>query len=157
MVIREVEKGELPDLSRLYAQLIGRESDPARMGAVYDRMAANPDHFLLGCYDGARLCGTLQGTVCLDLTGECRPFLVIENVVVDSADRGTGAGRLLMEEAERRAQARGCAYIMLLSSAFRTRAHRFYEKCGFSGSEAVGFRKQLHPPRCAEKSDPGRP
>jgi len=45
---------------------------------------------------------------------------------------GEGAGRALMERAERWITGQGCSVIRLWSSSTRTALHRFYEKLGYT-------------------------
>ena len=68
------------------------------------------------------------------------PFLVVEDVIVRSDQRGKGVGRMLMEALDQFAQEKGCAYSFLVSSDFRTGAHSFYESMGYTDG-VVGFRK----------------
>lgn len=66
----------------------------------------------------------------------------IPDLVVDPAARGRGAGRALLEEAERRASARGCHDLTLESGDERTDAHRLYRAFGMD-SLGLFFRKAL--------------
>ncbi|MFD2877411.1 GNAT family N-acetyltransferase [Paenibacillus rhizoplanae] len=58
------------------------------------------------------LLGSLMGIVCQDLVGDCRPFMVIENVVVSSRARRQGLGKKLMTAIEAIAHERDCYYII---------------------------------------------
>lgn len=63
----------------------------------------------------------------------------IPDLIVTERARGTGAGRALLAEAERRARARGCHCLQLESGYRRTRAHRVYLAAGMTdaGKEFV--------------------
>lgn len=61
-------------------------------------------------------------------------------VIVKDELRGKGVGRKLMESLDEIAKNRQCAYAILVSSAHRKAAHKFYENAGFIDS-VVGFRK----------------
>jgi GNAT superfamily N-acetyltransferase len=52
----------------------------------------------------------------------------VEDLAVDSAQRSRGTGKRLLDEAKRWALARGATRLQLVSSEFRTDAHRFYER-----------------------------
>lgn len=68
----------------------------------------------------------------------------VAGIVVDEQARGQGAGRLLLEAAERWARKRGCAEVALRSNIVRTRAHQFYGRCGFEHYKTQkAFRKKL--------------
>ncbi len=56
-------------------------------------------------------------------------WLYVRHLFVAPSWRGRGLGRMLLEEAERRAAARGCAGIYL--DTFSPEAVAFYERCGF--------------------------
>ena len=50
---------------------------------------------------GGELLGTVMGIICLDIAAACRPFMLIENVVVAERARGRGIGKKLMASVER--------------------------------------------------------
>ncbi|WP_198404959.1 GNAT family N-acetyltransferase [Chromobacterium violaceum] len=96
---------------------------------------------VLVCACGAELAGTAWLGFCEDVMYGAQPFAVLENVVVDARWRGRGLGAALLREAERRSLARDCPKIMLLSSAGREDAHRFFLRVGFRGDAKRGFVK----------------
>lgn len=63
----------------------------------------------------------------------------IEDVVVDSAARGCGAGRVLVEAAQCLAREIGADRLMLTSNPRRTAARALYRKCGFNEAETTVF------------------
>lgn len=63
----------------------------------------------------------------------------IEDVVVDAAARGCGAGRALVEAAQRLAREVGAGHLMLTSNPRRTAARALYRKCGFNEAETTVF------------------
>jgi GNAT superfamily N-acetyltransferase len=65
-------------------------------------------------------------------------------LVVDERQRGSGAGRGLVEEAERWAVERNARAVLVNSGTQRRDAHRFYERLGY---QATGVRlvKELTP------------
>jgi GNAT superfamily N-acetyltransferase len=60
------------------------------------------------------------------------PDAWIPDLIVTERARRRGAGRLLLEEAERRAAARGCWALTLESAYHRTEAHQLYEAFGMT-------------------------
>lgn len=63
----------------------------------------------------------------------------IEDVVVDAAARGCGAGRALVGAAQRLAREVGAGHLMLTSNPRRTAARALYRKCGFNEAETTVF------------------
>jgi GNAT superfamily N-acetyltransferase len=144
LTYRKANVGDVPALdilmSELMSDLFGK-NNRARMEQVVAEMQQDARYYLAVACEGEQVVGTAMGVLCHDLCGECRPFMVIENVIVSQACRGKGVGRGLLQELERWGCAQGCTYIDLVSSAFRTQAHRFYEAMGYS--REGGFRKNL--------------
>ncbi|MDO3410849.1 GNAT family N-acetyltransferase [Saccharibacillus sp. CPCC 101409] len=140
--IRGIQTPELPLLGALYEELLDKPSDPAAMAETFAAIEHDPNYYLLGAYDGERLLGSVMGVVCRDLIADCRPFMVVENVIVSAAARGKRVGRLLMEELERTGRELRCGYALLVSSGYRKEAHAFYESLGYD-EDVRGFRKRL--------------
>jgi len=68
----------------------------------------------------------------------------IEGFVVDERARGGGIGARLLEAAEAWARTRACGTVRVQSNVVRERAHRFYERHGYSKIKAqFAFRKPL--------------
>ncbi len=143
IVVERVAESDADGLAALLEELSGEPVNRILMRAELAALLNDPAYVLLGARTGGILTGTAMGIVCRDLVGECRPFMVVENVIVSAAHRGGGAGRALMNELEREAGRRGCLYINIVSSMHRTGAHRFYESLGYPGDAARGFRKFL--------------
>lgn len=64
----------------------------------------------------------------------------IEDVVVDSAARGQGAGQKLVEAAVRQAKKVGAKTVDLTSRPSRGAANRLYRRCGFKQRETNVYR-----------------
>ncbi|MNZ70717.1 putative acetyltransferase [compost metagenome] len=84
-----------------------------------------------------------MGIICQDIVGDCRPFMVIENVVVSNHIRRQGIGQKLMAKIEGIARERNCYYIIFVSGGQRKEAHAFYEKLGFKDEKVEGYRKHF--------------
>lgn len=139
-----VKKGDLAELALLYEELGVAASNLKKMTENFDWMQTNSDYFLLGARDvNNKLVGSLLAIVCRDVSGECRPFMVLENMIVSGICRGMGIGKQLIQQAECIARQRGCFYIMLVSGSQRKEAHRFYESLGYSIGVVQGFKKYL--------------
>ncbi|OWR27192.1 GNAT family N-acetyltransferase [Saccharibacillus sp. O23] len=140
--IRKIRTGDLPQLAELYGELVEEKSGGPKMRETFARIEADDRYVLLGAFEGERLAGSAMAVFCYDPIGDCRPFMVVENVIVSERFRGKKAGRLLMEELERLAKERSCGYAILVSSGFRKEAHAFYESLGYT-EDVRGFRRRL--------------
>jgi GNAT superfamily N-acetyltransferase len=67
-----------------------------------------------------------------DLSLETGPFAEIAGLVVDEASRGRGIGEELVARGEAWARERGHARMRVRSNVLRERAHRFYERLGYT-------------------------
>lgn len=143
MEIKPISVIDLPDLILLQKELLDEEGDLDRMRELLPAIQSDGNYYLLGVRSEGRLVASLAGIVCHDLFGKCIPFMVVENVIVSINARHQGVGTALMQEIERIARARGCRYLMLVSSARRSRAHDFYHRLGFDSDDYRGFKKIL--------------
>ena len=84
-----------------------------------------------------------MGILCYDLVEECKPFMVLENIVVSREVRGQGIGAKLMREIEKVAKVNEVKYTMLASTSSREEAHKFYEEVGYKENMVQGFKKFL--------------
>ena len=95
------------------------------LGLVFtvDQLASESDsHHLVALDEGGRILG------CLMLTPHESGEIQMRQVAVKPEQQGTGLGRALVEEAERRAKALGCSRMMLHA---RDKAIGFYERLGY--------------------------
>jgi GNAT superfamily N-acetyltransferase len=74
-----------------------------------------------------------------------KPVLRVTALVVGQQARRRGAGKLLMEHAERFAAARGCGFVELTSAMGRVDAHAFYRSIGYEAN-SLRFRRSLTAP-----------
>jgi ribosomal protein S18 acetylase RimI-like enzyme len=125
-VLHEVTDEVVEAFARLIPQLSRTAVAPD--AAALRAIVASPATTILI----ARAAGTIVGTLTLAVfaipTG-MRAW--IEDVVVDEAARGGGAGRALTLEALRIARAAGAKTVDLTSRPSREAAGRLYEKVGF--------------------------
>ena len=82
--------------------------------------------------------GTLVLAILPNLAHGGAPYAIVENVVVDGAQRGRGVGASLMREAMDRARTAGAYKLVLSANAVREPAHEFYRSLGFEQTHA-GF------------------
>lgn len=135
---------DIPQLAELYRQFWGESSDLAKMETTFLELQKRNSHLFLSAVEGNEIIGTVMGIVCEELYGECRPFLLIENLIVDKKHRRKGTARRLLEELEIRARQRNCWQMILVTESDREDACAFYKANGFQLNNA-GFKKKLHP------------
>lgn len=143
VTIEEIGADSLTALNVLYSELTGSMTDQAKLTKTFTAIQADSRYILLGAYVDGELLGSMMGIVCQDLVLDCRPFMVIENVVVSARARRQGLGKLLMTAIEEKAHERDCYYIILVSGEKRKEAHVFYEKMGYREEKVEGYRKHL--------------
>jgi GNAT superfamily N-acetyltransferase len=134
---------DLPQLARLYEELSGKKTDMVKMKTQFERMQDNGDYVVLCASVNGGITGSLMGIVCRDIVGDCRSFMVIENVIVAGEYRRQGIGRLLIDEIERTARELKCYYTMFVSDFKRKDAHKFYNSAGYKLDQVQGFKKYL--------------
>ncbi len=140
--IENVSLDDVQPLAELYEELTGGPSNLEKMAQNLRRIKEDPDYIVLVAKEEDLIVGSVMGIICLDLVGDCRPFMVIENVIVKGLWHGKEIGTQLMEEIEKIGSARNCYYTMLVSGGHRKEAHQFYEKVGYD-SDVRGFKKYL--------------
>ncbi|MCM3293024.1 GNAT family N-acetyltransferase [Paenibacillus sp. MER 180] len=143
ITIRSITENDLLALSQLYRELMGQQTNQAKLEQVYRTIQHNEQYIILGAFDEEQLVGSLMGIICHDLVGDCKPFMVIENVIVSPVVRRQGVGKKLMQEIENMARQRDCYYIIFVSGEQRKEAHQFYERLGFKDEKVEGYRKHL--------------
>lgn len=138
-VIREadlsdpVQASALVEIIDVYAREPGGQNAPISAEAreaLAPGLAAHPAAFALLAWFGDQIVGA---AVCVwgfsTFTG--RPSLNIHDLAVLPAHRARGVGRALLEEAERRARARGSAKLTLEVHETNAGARRLYARFGF--------------------------
>ena len=141
--ISRLQIDDLKDLALLYQQLIANDISLEKMREAYARNSENPNHIVFVAKLNGDLIGTALAVVCQMYFGQCRSFMVVEDVVVDVKYRGKGIGTALMHEIENHARSCNCAYIMLITDTDRVDSQQFYRSLGYKSSEYCAFKKHL--------------
>jgi GNAT superfamily N-acetyltransferase len=139
--IRRMRRG---DAARI-AELSGQLGYPVTVSAIVERMkrlkpASQQAVFV------AEMAGDVVGWMHVTASRllEVEQRAEVNGLVVDETVRSQGAGRLLMEEAERWAKQHGCKSMSVRSNVIREQAHRFYERHGYEHYKTQkAFRKKL--------------
>ena len=120
--------------ARLMPQLSPRLGAPSR--EVLRRVAGSETGELLAAVAGERIVGVLT-LAWYDAPSGRRAW--IEDVVVDGAARGCGAGDALVRAAVEHAARIGAGKVMLTSNPAREAARALYRKVGFEEVETTVF------------------
>ena len=121
-------------LEEAFARLMPRLGAPSR--EVLRRVAGSETGALLAAVAGERIVGVLM-LAWYDAPSGRKAW--IEDVVVDAAARGFGAGEALVRAAQAHAAAVGAGKVMLTSNPSRGAARRLYAKMGFKEAETTVF------------------
>lgn len=146
-IVRAAVPADAVALQSLYRQLIDDENVNVA-GPQIQRIADEGRGRLFICESDGHVIATALVALCADVMYGGQPFAVIDNVVVSQTCRGRGIGRILLREVEQFCSLRDCSKMMLLSSALRVDAHRFFESAGFRSDLKRGFvkyRRQFDP------------
>jgi len=133
--IRPAGRDQLAAVLALYTQAgLDQETLPRDQAeALFDRIQRYPDYDVLVATDAAgRVVGSYLLLIMDKLGHAGAPAAVVDDVVVAPDRQGQGIGAAMMHDAMARARTRGCYKLMLSSNLKRERAHRFYEKLGFT-------------------------
>ena len=143
MITRNMQPQDIPALAELYRQFWGDDSDVAKMKDKFDELHGRDDYIFLCAVENDKVCGSVMGIVCQELYGDCCPFLLVENMVVDCNSRRKGVGKALLTHLEELAKTKDCRQIILVTEANREDACGFYEAVGFHPTANKGFKKKL--------------
>jgi GNAT superfamily N-acetyltransferase len=143
MIIREMIIDDIPQLAQLYKQFWDQESCIETMYKKFKKFHENVSHILLCAVENNLLIGSVMGVICGELYGECQPFIVLENMIVDKKYRNKGVGKALISELENKAAKKNCTQIILVTEANRIDACEFYKSVGYNPDTHKGFKKKL--------------
>ncbi len=142
MEIRKATPADTDDILRMLLEIskvhnAGRP-DLFRVATKYDRAGVlalldDPAHLVLVADDGTRAVGYAICVLQLhegDRVLQPVKTLYLDDLCVDSVERGHGLGERLLVAAREEARAMGCHNFTLNVWACNERARRFYERCG---------------------------
>ena len=134
MNVRPARAGDFETVASLLAELgRARVTDETREAcrAIFEKHVANGEAAHLVAEDDGELIGfcSLHFRERLNFP---TPDAWVPDLIVTERARRRGAGRILLEEVERRARARGCWALTLESGYERSEAHQLYEAFGLT-------------------------
>jgi GNAT superfamily N-acetyltransferase len=145
IVIRSATPADTERLVRLLGILFSIEADfrpdPERQRRGIALMLADPERRTVLV---AEHTGEVVAMVTAQLvvsTAEGGPAALVEDMVVEAAERGRGFGRRLLEAAEAWAAARGATRLQLLADRENEPALRFYARMGWRPTRLVCLRR----------------
>ena len=140
-MIREATSDDFDAVVRLYRQL--HPEDPVLTDGsdrrVFDQILATPGLTLFVLEHDRRIVATTYLNVIPNITRRALPYAVIENVVVDEQQRGTGLGKKIMAATLNAAWVAGCYKALLQTGSKNPATHAYYRACGFSSDEKTGY------------------
>ncbi len=84
-----------------------------------------------------------MGIICEELYGECRPFLLMDDLVVHNDFRRMRIGTMLLSKLENIGREKQCYQILFTTEKDRTSSISFYESMGYDSNANIGFKKKL--------------
>ena len=138
---RLATRADLPEIVRMLADdELGRQREryenplPDCYSDAFLQIDGNPYFELVVAEMDGKIVGTLQLIFIPSISFQGGLRAQVESVRVESALRGQGIGKRMMEWAMDRARQRGAHVVQLTTHQTRLDAHRFYERLGFKGS-----------------------
>ncbi|MGA3247715.1 MAG: GNAT family N-acetyltransferase [Paraburkholderia sp.] len=138
--VRVAQPADAAALHSLYRQLVDDENVHVAESQI-QKVSEDVRTRLFVCEVDGHAKATVLVSLCTDVMYGDQPFAVVENLVVDKAYRGQGFGFVLLRTVEQFCLSQNCSKMMLLSSATRAEAHRFFERFGFRSDLKKGFLK----------------
>lgn len=142
MNVRELKAFELKSLLALYRHL-DLADDPASdldtIEAIWQELRVSPYHKYFGAFFDGQLVSCCALTLTPNLTGGCRPYGLIENVVTHSAHRRQGFAKAVLEKALDFSWSHRCNKVMLMTDRYDDATLRFCKSAGFEPGERHAF------------------
>lgn len=110
--------------------------------AAFDAMQREAGNRLIVGVIGDQVVACYQLTLISGLSLSATRRAQIEGVRVAAHLQGQRIGQALIEDAQARARAEGCALMQFTTNKTRMDAHRFYDRLGFTPSH-IGYKKSL--------------
>lgn len=142
-VISYAENNDLIEVAELYEMFWGDVSHVDKMKRKLSLWENDNRHHLLVAKADGKIIGTIFGVICEELYGECKPFLVMEDLIVKKEFRRAGVARALLLHIESIGREHDCSQIQFITESNRKDAISFYETMGYNSKFNIGFKKKL--------------
>jgi ribosomal protein S18 acetylase RimI-like enzyme len=145
IAVRRATDRDLAALLSLLAQLHPRDPalDAATATPTWRAILAQPGRAILLAELDGDVVGSIDCMTMANLTRGARPYVLVENVVVDAAHRRRGVATRLLEEAVAIGRAAGACKVQLVTGA-GPGAEALYTAAGFT-ERAQGLRYRIFP------------
>lgn len=143
MIIKRLTEHDLPSLSELFKHFWGESTSLEKIRLTFSKITTNSSYILLAAKKSDRLVGFAMGIICEELYGDCKPFMVIEDLIVDKNQRRSGLGSALMQELEKCAISHDCCQIIFITEADRNETIKFYSSLGYDFEPYKGFKRRI--------------
>ncbi|MEV6927842.1 GNAT family N-acetyltransferase [Dactylosporangium sp. NPDC051485] len=140
-MFRAARPGDFEQIIRLYRQLQPDDpvlTDGSDAAAFHQILSSAALHLFVLELDGVVVATTYLNVI-PNITRSASPYAVIENVVVEESQRGTGLGKQVMAGTLQAAWDAGCYKAMLMTGSRKPATHAFYRACGFSADAKTGY------------------
>ncbi len=135
---------DLQGLKHLYEDAFeNSKTDYDNMISSFNQIKDNPNYLILCAKSDGLIVGSVLGVICNELFGQCKPFMVLEDIAVLKTHRRLGIAKQLLHKIEDCAKSAECSMIVFVSSEHRTGAHKLYESVGYGLDKVNGYRKRL--------------
>jgi ribosomal protein S18 acetylase RimI-like enzyme len=143
IIIRKLMDTDIDSLAELYKLFWNDNQNIDKMKLTYEELKNNNRYIFLCATIDDRVVGTIMGIICEELYGDCKPFIVMEDLVVHNDFRNMKIGTLLLTELEKIGKENGCSQIIFITESNRRETIAFYEKLGFDSKTHIGFKRKL--------------
>lgn len=142
-VIRSARLDDLAALKPLLAQLSGSDpwDDDRQATRALEQILASPDRLLVVAEQDRKLVGSADAVCVANLTRGGRPWVAVENIVIDERARRQGIGTALLAHLCDWAAERGAYKVQLITGTANPGKLDFYRYAGFE--DRSGFRRYL--------------
>lgn len=141
--IEQATSNDLKEVADLYMHFWGDKMNLEKMNHTFEKISNDSRYCFLVARFENRVVGTIYGIVCEELYGDCRPFMIMEDLIVSPVERRKGVAKMLLCELESIAKKRNCSQIQFISEHQRKDAVSFYGSQGYDTKSNIGFKKKL--------------
>src|SRR5688500_3623182 len=133
-MIRIINEQDAIEMAELIKQLASSSAEihTDMIRSKILEMAHHPHLRVFGYEQDGKIAGTCTLARIEGLSHGCRPFAIIENVVVLESTRSNGIGRQLVRHAIDLAQTWNCYKVVLETGTTQEWKLKFYESCGLT-------------------------
>ncbi|HPA62382.1 MAG TPA: GNAT family N-acetyltransferase [Spirochaetota bacterium] len=143
IIIRNIEENDIDSIAGLYRLFWDDEQNADKMKMKFRQLRDNSSYIFLCAVADGQVAGTIMGIICDELYGDCRPFLLMEDLVVRNDFRRMKIGTKLLNAMENIGREKGCYQIIFMTERNRVSSVSFYESIGYDSEANIGFKKKL--------------